>query len=102
MTKLDQLTAPRRSPADTPVPAPPRTAPAPGEPAASAAPARARLPWSPLGIAMALLFAGTLLVVVVPVLLHSGEAGVVAHGLAFLLTGSAVAGAILYTSTLPA
>jgi hypothetical protein len=48
---------------------------------------------------MALAFSGSILWVVVPVLLRSGDAGVIAHGLAFLLTGGLVAGGILYTST---
>ena len=83
-------------------PAPARRVPSEPAPAPAPPPPRTRVPWSPLGLAMALALIGTLMVVVVPVLLHSGDVGVIAHGLAFLLTGGAVAGALLYVSTLPA
>lgn len=93
LTSPKSLIRPTRvEPASTPT-----ERPAPAEP-----PAPARVPWSPLGLALALAFIGTLLVVVLPVLLHSGDVGAIVHGLAFLLTGGLVAGGILYQSTLSA
>jgi hypothetical protein len=59
-----------------------------------------KIPWSPLGMFLAVAFLVSPLAITLPVVWRSGEIGVVAHAIGFLLTGGAVVGALLYASTL--
>lgn len=58
------------------------------------------LAWNPLGLAAAIVICATFILVTGLALFHSGEIGVMVHGLAFLVTGALVVGFIVYTATL--
>jgi len=87
-------------PTESPVPAPTVSTASSTKPDPGPTDPEMRIPWSPAGAAGAVAFIVIMVGGSIPFLMQSGDFAVILMSVLFIFFASAVAGAIVYTSTL--